>query len=309
MKKLVLILGVMMMVAPAMADIVITIDNSVYPALVKYERTGGTDMPRAFALNIKTDTTEDINDVNDLSTHFWVHPGGINIVGGEVTQEGNAWADPSYEGTEGGLDTPGVTIEMASLYVGAGNQPPDEGTLCSFTVTGPCLVSITQNTIRGGVVKEDACSATADLDLTTGATDIQVPLDPECYAGQPQPDYDEWEAAGSPECWCYPTQCYGDADGKTEGNPMGGYYHVGPGDIAIMVSAWMVREDPHGPGISAAEACGDYSRTTEGNPMGGYYRVGPGDIAIMVTTWMVREDPHGPGILSDCAPGNRMPPP
>ncbi len=174
MKKLVLILAVMMMAAPVMADIVITIDNSVYPAEVKYEKTGGTTRARAFALDIVTDDTADINNVTDLSADFWVHPGGINIVGGVVEQDGNAWADPcTYEGTRGGFDTNGVTIEMASLYKGAVNAPPDSGVLCSFTVTSACLVSITENTIRGGVVLEDTNSATAVLDLS-GATNVPV---------------------------------------------------------------------------------------------------------------------------------------
>ncbi len=135
---------------------------------------------------------------------------------------------------------------------------------------------------------------------------VTIMLSPACFPSD-HPDYDQWVMAGKPDCWCYPRQCHGDADGNKEGSPIGGYYYVGPGDIGVMVPGWMVREPPKGPGISAAQACGDYDHAMQGNIIGGYYRVGPGDIAIMVDTWMVKEPPKGPGIPSDCLPGNRTP--
>ncbi len=303
-----LVVWVFLAAAPAMAGVSITIDNSVYPFEVRYSRTQDVPRVKAFALDIRTDNgTSIITDVNSFSPHYPVAPG--SIISSDGIREGSPVADSSYANTLGGIDTNGVTIEMASLYKGQVNAPPDAGLLCRFTVDSDCTVSITENIRRGGVVLEDAnrASTLAALDLG-GAT--AVPLDApssECYEGQP--DYAQWEMAGKPICWCYPRQCYGDADGLKQGNPLGGYYYVGPDDLAIIVPAWMVREPPKGPGISAAQACGDYSRTTEGNPLGGYYRVGPGDIAIMVSTWMVKEPPNGDGIPADCLPGNETPPP
>ena len=321
MKRFILIMAVIMMASPVMADIIITIDNSVYPAEVKYNRT---DMDvarvRAFALDIKTDGAtgvKDINDVNDVSTNYWVHPGGINIVGGEVEQDGNAWADPcAYDGTLGGIDTNGVTIEMASLFIGEGNAPPNQGVLCTLAVTSPCLVSITENTIRGGVVLEDTNLASDDgvLDLT-GATNIAVGPITECYAGQP--DYSEWEAAGKPDCWCYPRQCYGDADGNKEGSGIAGYAYVSPKDLSVLVGGWMIKDPTKGLGILGVTvtvdsvevpvACADFDRAREGSGIAGYARVSPNDLAILVTSWMIKEPTKGLGIPSDCSPGNETP--
>ncbi|MBN1457158.1 MAG: hypothetical protein JW912_04835, partial [Sedimentisphaerales bacterium] len=39
-------------------------------------------------------------------------------------------------------------------------------------------------------------------------------------------DYAEWLNAGSPQCWCYKFQCYGDSDGAEEGDVKKGYYWV-----------------------------------------------------------------------------------
>ena len=281
MKKLVLILAVMMMAAPAMADIVITIDNGVYPAEVKYENTGGTQLARAFALDIKTDLTADINGMTDLSAKYWVHPGSIIILAGDVNDEGNAWADPSYEGTEGGIDTNGVTIEMASLYVGSGNAPPTSGTLCSFTVTGQCLVSITENTIRSGVVLEDTNSATSVLDLS-GATNIQVGPVTECYAG---PDLTEWRNMGSPPSWCFPRQCHGDADGLQEGFMI--KYYVGFDDLSIFVDAWQEMSP------TLAQLAADFDHAEEGFMI--KFRVAFNDLGILVANWQQNPTP-------DCNP-------
>jgi hypothetical protein len=291
----------MMMAAPVMADIVITIDNSVYPALVRYENTGGaTQRPRAFALDIMTDGAFDINAVTDLSINYWVHPGGINIVAGEVEQDGNAWADPcDYpDDTEGGIGTIGVTIEMASLYKGEANAPDSNGTLCSFTVTGQCLVSITENTIRGGVVKEDTNSASGDdvLDLS-GATDIQVPPGtPPCYEG---PD-SEWATVGSPNSWCYPSQCYGDVDNLEAGSPKAGYTKVNEDDLAIFMSYWKVFEATKGTGIPLAGYAADVDHAEAGSPKAGYTRVNEDDLAIFMSNWKIFEATKGTGIPVDC---------
>lgn len=136
------------------------------------------------------------------------------------------------------------------------------------------------------------------------AVDIVV-SDYECYFGQA--DYAQWEMAGKPTCWCYPRQCYGDADGLKQGSKIGGYYYVGSDDLDIMIPAWLVKDVPKGPGISAADACADFDHLRQGSKIGGYYRVGSDDLDIMIGTWLVKEPTKGPGIPSDCQPGNEVP--
>ena len=55
-----------------------------------------------------------------------------------------------------GIDSNGMTIELGSLYVGP-NSPATSGDLCVVTVTDrEACMTITENTIRGGVVMEES---------------------------------------------------------------------------------------------------------------------------------------------------------
>jgi hypothetical protein len=127
-------------------------------------------------------------------------------------------------------------------------------------------------------------------------------------------EYAEFVAAGKPECWCYPTQCEGDADGKKEGGLALGYYHVGTIDIGVVAGAWLVKEPTKGPGITTVDvggipgACADFDHTKEGGLALGYYRVGTLDIGILAGNWLVKEPTKGPGIATTCVPGNRTAP-
>jgi hypothetical protein len=151
-------------------------------------------------------------------------------------------------------------------------------------------------------------------DLSGDSWDMAFELSTEeCYAGMP--DYSEWVAAGKPPCWCYPTQCEGDADGKTEGGGILGTFHVGTIDIGVVAGAWKVTEPTKGPGITTVNiggipgACGDFDHATEGGGILGTFRVGSIDIGILAVNWKVTEPTKGPGIAKTCVPGNLMPPP
>lgn len=72
----------------------------------------------------------------------------------------------------------------------------------------------------------------------------------ECVIDPCAPDYEDWIDAGRPYCWCFDTQCQGDADGKTEGGGILGTYHVGTIDVGVLAGAWLVKEPTKGPGIA-----------------------------------------------------------
>jgi hypothetical protein len=114
--------------------------------------------------------------------------------------------------------------------------------------------------------------------------------------------YDDWVAFGRPDCWCYPRQCHGDADGEVGGSEKAGYYYVGPTDLNVLVPAWLVREPPFGPGIASVPngICADFAHDQGGSSKSGYYRVGPSDLNILVANWLKKEPPYGPGVLADC---------
>jgi hypothetical protein len=117
-------------------------------------------------------------------------------------------------------------------------------------------------------------------------------------------DYAQWLDVGMPECWCYPRQCHGDADGLLGGSPKTGFYYCGPGDLNILVSAWLVKEPPFGPGIASIPngICADFAHNLGGSHKSGFYRVGPVDLNILIACWLNFEPPYGPGIPPDCLP-------
>ncbi|HEX40735.1 MAG TPA: LamG domain-containing protein [Phycisphaerales bacterium] len=116
------------------------------------------------------------------------------------------------------------------------------------------------------------------------------------------PDYGEWAHVGEPECWCFESQCHGDADGQVEGGPITGYKRVFINDLDILLAAYNVKEPPDGPGIASIEngICADFAHDVEGSPITGYKRVFINDLNILVANWNILEPPHGPGIPADC---------
>lgn len=125
--------------------------------------------------------------------------------------------------------------------------------------------------------------------------------EPDCFAPCRE-DYDEWVDVGKPACWCHPAQCHGDADGLTGGSAKTGLYRVGPADLNLLISGWLMKEPPHGPGIASVPdgICADFAHNQGGSAKTGQYRVGPSDLNILISNWLVKEEPHGPGVNPDC---------
>ena len=77
--------------------------------------------------------------------------------------------------------------------------------------------------------------------------------------------YANWATQGKPQCWGYPRQCRGDADGKKQGN-----YWVGTNDLAIYKTG--ANKNP----ITAMNGhCADFDHLKQGN-----YWVGTNDLAV-----------------------------
>ncbi|UCG57758.1 MAG: hypothetical protein JSU70_23200 [Phycisphaerales bacterium] len=127
-----------------------------------------------------------------------------------------------------------------------------------------------------------------------------VPLG-ECFPSCHE-DYSAWVSVGKPECWCGPRQCHGDADDSRGGSAKAGYYYVGPTDLNVLITAWLVKEPPYGPGITSVSngICADFAHDHGGSSKSGFYRVGPSDLNILIANWLLKEPPFGPGIELDC---------
>ena len=119
---------------------------------------------------------------------------------------------------------------------------------------------------------------------------------------------------GKPDCWCYPRQCHGDADGKSVGSLFAGYTYVNTDDLNIMSAGWLIKDAPHGPGIAGLTGpngepaiCADFDRAKLGSPFAGYTRINTIDLNLMSLYYLVKEPPKGTGTPPDCLPGNRTP--
>jgi len=326
MKKIVLALVVLLFASPAWADVNITAAQvgETNEVIISFDASEeDPDLPRAFAINIQLDNDANILEVTPTivgesiepdNLGYGIFPGTIIIDAlGNVTDAGTPVAEYGdlESDTLPGLDSNGVTIELASLYapvgVGSPNAPPASGVLVSVFVSKSCTLCISANVSRAGatgVVMEDP-----DQVVTVNYSEcIDVNIAPgECYWGMA--DYDQWDAVGKPECWCYQRQCRGDADGLKQGSALAGYMYVGTNDLAILISGWKVLEPPKGPGITSVPggACADFDHAKQGSALAGYMRVGTNDLNVLIAHWKVLEPPKGTGVPADCQPGNEFP--
>jgi hypothetical protein len=273
----------LLLTAPAMArvDISCAQVNDTNVVEVTYSTEG--EIPRAFALNIELDSGADIADINEASDLFWVYPGTIEILDGEVDEQGSPVApqDTNYPGRElAGLGSDGMTIEMGSLWhpndVDHSTQPGTTGTLISFIVSGDCNVAISGNSARGEVVLEDTTAADANY----VGCQVVVPSG-ECFPSG-HPDYAEWVSVGKPDSWCIERQCHGDADGLQEQVGFFSYY-VAFDDLDALIDNWQTNPTSD-PGLSA-----DFSHSTE--QVGFFtYRVAFGDLSLLLDNWQSNPD-------------------
>jgi len=234
MRRVVLLLAVIFMAAPAMAVTSLEIvDLGGCWAEIRYDAIGEAELPRAFGLRISVDGGETITDVDVTTTEpYDIYLGTIEF-GGEplgITNPGTPVApsaDPGAEGT--GLGTSEIVIEMASLYdvitLPPEDIPADNGLLIKVEVSGNCNMSVVVDSTRGGVVMEDGNAPAPDV---SQATSIAVTCDepPIDCVKTTAPFYQAWlGSAGSarplatwtkPDCWCYERNCRGDADNCKE---------------------------------------------------------------------------------------------
>ncbi len=292
MKKLVFLLSVMMLALPAMGAVEIIVeDNGDGTATVSYDATAEMNVPRAFALNVSVDagTIDSVTpycegmsgavdpNFGNGNIGYGIFPGtvDVNYDDNYIDNPGTPVAKADDPDGPGQVPGQSIVIEMGSLYEDA-NAPGDIGELFTFAYTDATQVTISANSLRGGVILEGGKSTedgTNPLSLTTGTFDLGAA---ECFPSG-HPDYDEWEAVGKPDSWCYPRQCHGDADGQQE---QVGYfsYYVAYDDLNILLNNWQSNPTSD-PGLGA-----DFSHSAE---QVGYftYRVAYDDLDILLNNW------------------------
>ena len=282
MKKMIILLAVLAIAVPAMADVTISlVDNGDGTGNLNYADTGtGTDRVRAFALEIES-ASADIIDVACPNSHGYdIYPGDINIDDNTITDYGSCVCDGSeYGGTP---DTARAkTIEMGSLYEGAA-YPASSGTLAIITIdpnVASSDISVALNTIRGGVVLENPDTAPV-VNVTSQPTTLgTITNNTDCIPSDAA-EYDDWVALGKPDCWCYMYQCRGDADHATEGLLTN--WRVSGNDLVIIANNWKKKIDD-----TSLNPCADIDHQSEGLLTA--WRVSPNDLAILASNWKAKD--------------------
>ena len=165
MKKLILILAVALIASPVFGALSVDFARvgSSNDIDIKYSGADANNLPRAFAMTVRTKNTVKIHTVTgykangestSASKGYGIYPSTIDInsAGGV-----DNWGTPLAGGA---LDTNSVILEFGSLYFGDGNAPATSGTLCRINIvrtTEPNtrLILADEDTYRGGLVFED----------------------------------------------------------------------------------------------------------------------------------------------------------
>ena len=320
MKKSLILLFTLFLAAPLYADTITF--SSPGDGVIHYEATGAI-APVAMALDVDADGTiigvmvDSFFDIYMDSAHDMemITPGSYTYGAGIPT---------AHQDVVGELPLPQQNFCISMGGLGGETEPLDpapmsgEITLTAGTATS---VTITENALRGGVVGTDGVKMTV-----TGLPIISTnPPCCDCMAelGVDVSDPDRYYAfiqTGSPECWCQPQQCHGNADGLDQGNAKTGYYAVGGPDLKVLLAGWGIQELPYGPGIAGIvepisgvpAACANFNNDNGlfGGDEGcglkcGVWYVGAGDLQILLAHWGILEPPFGAGVPGDCLPGNR----
>jgi hypothetical protein len=277
MRKLFLMLAVLLVASTAYAaDVTVSCAQvaDTNEVIVSYVASAEANIPRAFALDIQLDNDETILSVTPLDPNYWVYPG--TYPGGEPI------GDPcDSSDTLPGIDTNGVTIEMASLHsppeVSSPNAPEQLNDLLSITVSGTCNMSIAGNAARGKVVLYDATNEDDGRDIVYTGCTINIVTDCLIGGNAGSAEFSDWETWGKPDCWCYQRQCRGDINGSKLGP-----YWVQAADLATFKAAYfktnaVLATVPNG-------ICADLNH----KPLGPY-RVQAADLTIFKTYYFKAE--------------------
>jgi hypothetical protein len=224
MKKILFTLVVLLFAGQAWAAVEISGAQvgSTDEAIISFDARTEPNLVRAFSFNIQADNDANIIAVTGVNPGYYIYPGTIQIDAAGVVSDYGSPAAPQSDlpsDTLAGIDTNGVTVELASLYApvgpGSPNAPDPCGPILSIRVSKPCCLTITANVSRAGstgVVMESPDEVvTVNL---PGA--ICIDWSTECMKTT-HPAYADWDTWGKPACWCYARQCRGDADGIKTG--------------------------------------------------------------------------------------------
>jgi hypothetical protein len=175
--------------------------------------------------------------------HWSSNPGPV------VLPNGN----PVGHATAAGLPGPSATsfaISTGKLGVAGATS----GDIATLQLTGTTCTTVTlsaDTAARGGIV--GATGATLTVASYGSVETCPVPP-PECLKNT-APEYADWVAFGSPDCWCFRRQCRGDSDGLT----------IGPFPVQLNdLNALKLAFNKIDAALPAGGICSDYDHTKVG---------------------------------------------
>ena len=170
MNKRIIVLHMWLLAGLARAAVQVSVQDSNGLATIKYECTAG-EVVRSFALDVSVNKGMIVGISNFFRGESKVGARGYGIFPAAfrdhitVSSGSNAtWNVAGYSplavpadapgGTLPGLGASGVTLEFGAIWdpTVAAAMPPTNGTLCSLQLSQPANVSVTANSIRGGIV-------------------------------------------------------------------------------------------------------------------------------------------------------------
>ena len=292
MRKILLVLTVLLLAAPTWAAISVTctaVDlGNTYEVRVDYSYSGDANTIRAFGIEIDVNNGAVISNIDVNDSDYYIFPGSIDIndTTGEVDSNGTAVVD--YVADANGS----FILEMGSLYDVCDVQhpcaPPSSGTLCTFETNKECVVGLTRDTARGGVVNEDG----SDSASLSGCTLTYANCLPLGHA-----DWAQYDTVGRPNAWCGKKQCHGDATDSAETFGRDNWVAVGFADFTLLSNGYNDNSYGGDPTVDTWIAA-DFTHSAEQFGRDNWVRVGFADFTILSTYY---NDPCGT-VPGDCVP-------
>jgi hypothetical protein len=210
MRRILLIAASLMIAAPALAVVNITVTQGAGPDanLLTVKYTTGGEAVRAFALDLtfgSAGNSATWNSISDYNRGESNKPGGgYGIFPGQFRNQINP-ADPNWyaqyyypiappgdvDSNNTGLGNRKVICELGTLYVDT-NAPGTSGTLFKIRVDANGKASdnlnVAVNTVRGGVVLENGSAATTNLPFDQTITFVVCPAGPPATLTYPASD-------------------------------------------------------------------------------------------------------------------------
>jgi hypothetical protein len=289
MKKLILVLAILIVAAPAFAPPDVNLVKVGNKVEIRYTGADVNTLLRGIALRIEVGAPGDvcgilnykIGESNSITGRgYGIYPAKI-VIPADFNDANIAWGDPLADQNDPGavdqiLPSQNFILEFGSLYapVADKNQAPKypDGNLCTLDVrcngiTNFNIKMTDEDVYRGGVVLENG--TTIDVNKTLLYTGC---AQEKCFNDNNMTDHNEyntWVAWKEPNCWCFRRQCRGDADGVKQG-----LYWVASNDLNILKAA-MTKTDTILKGKTNG-ICADFDHKKQG-----LYRVASNDLNIL----------------------------